>query len=168
MAYAAQQPGERLQGEGVVERVRAQPGDAGDLLRVADHVHREPLARPGLGEVEPGALRTGQQQPQRERALAGARRGLGESVPPAQPARLGEVDDQMGAVGGQVEELAVAGHRRDGVAFERAQRRVVGLQDTHRDGEDTGDLPAGGALGQDRGEGLHLGQLRHATSVPQG
>ena len=108
VAYAAQQPGERLPGEGVVERVGAEAGDARHLAGVAHAVHGEPLAGARLGEVEAGALRSGEQQPQRQRAPAGARRGLGQSVLPAQPARPGEVDDQVGAVGGQVEELAVA------------------------------------------------------------
>ena len=54
------------------ERVRAEPGDAGHLRRVAHQVGGELLLRARLGQVEAGAVV--QPDPQRDRALAGLER----------------------------------------------------------------------------------------------
>ena len=61
--YAA----EDVDGELVGERVGTEPGDALDVLRVADDVDRQRLAGAGLGDVEPGAVV--EHHPGRERRL---------------------------------------------------------------------------------------------------
>ena len=56
-APPGEQRAERLAGELVGQRVGAERGDAGHVLRVADEVGREPLLGAGLGEVEAGRRR---------------------------------------------------------------------------------------------------------------
>ena len=72
--------------------------------------------------------------------------------------------EEPGDLHGQ--ELPEAGHRADLEALQRGQRRVVRLQDAERGQIDPRHHPPHGALGQEGGQRLHLGQLGHATSLP--
>lgn len=121
---------------------------AARLLRVPASVRSKPAA-------------AGQRDAQGERALAGFRRGGGQGVVPAQPARAGEVYAQVQPVGVDVEELAVPGDTGDGAPGQRGVRRVVGLQDADRDGQDIRDLPPDQLVGQEVPQRLDFGQFRH-------
>ncbi len=168
-----------LEGESRRERVRTEPRDPGHLARVAHDVDREALLRAGLGHVEAGALGQGRAIAPRavveheaggERGLAGATGPLRGGLAPADPAGPGEVHDEMKValplfLERQVEELAMpvrVGHRAAG---ERRDRRVEGLE--RREGHDLEPLddPAAQAGAEVRHEGMHLGQLRHVTSL---
>src|SRR3569833_1725556 len=136
------------------ERVGPERLDARDVLRVTYGIHRQPLLRAGLGEVEAAVAL--QMHAQGERPLAGPRRRRRQLVLPAQPARTGQVDDQVQAVHVEIEELSVPGDVGDRQPAERGDRRVVGLQARDRDDVDAGDGPAHGVLTQERGERLNF------------
>lgn len=112
--FAREEGGEGLGAELLGERVGAEPGDARHLLRVVDQVDGEPFGGAGLGEVE--AVASGERGTQRQRPLAGLRRPGGQRVLPAEPARAGQMDQEVEfarrAGGGEVEELPVAGRPR--------------------------------------------------------
>lgn len=131
-----------------------------------DDVHREALLGARLGEVE--ALAVLQGDAQGERSLAGARRAVGEPVPPVEPARAGEVRDEVQPVRVEVEELAVPRHARDRAALQGGGRRVVRLQDAHGDGQDADDLVPHQVLGEEVRQRFDLGKFRHTSRVPPG
>ena len=146
--------------EVVGERVRAEAGDAGHVLRVADDVGRQALAGAGLGDVEAGLVV--EDDAERERGLgARLRRDRRHLVAPADPAGPGEVHDEVQAGGLDVEELAVPGDVVDQRALERGQRRVEGLQGAERRDVDLRDGVPVQPAPQIEGQGFHLGQLGH-------
>ncbi|SBS74253.1 hypothetical protein MIPYR_60026 [uncultured Microbacterium sp.] len=161
-----QQAREHVAGEGLVERVGAEAGDAGDVLRVAGRVHGQRFLRAGLGEVEARAVV--EADPQRDGRLAGADERGRQLVVPPQPSGLGEVEDEVDAgIRREVDELAVPRGTRDGRAAQRVDRRVVGLQSRDvRDG-DLRDGQARHALAEVVDEALHFRHLRHAVILPR-
>ena len=141
-----------------------EPGDARDVVRRVDDVDGQPLLGARLGEVEAGAVV--EVHPGGQRALAHPRRHRGQRLGPAQPAGPGQVGDQVQPGDVQVEELAVPGHAGDLEPLQRGHRRVVGLQHAEGGEVDAGHDPPDGTLGQEGDQRLHLGKLRHVSSVP--
>jgi hypothetical protein len=137
---ALEHPGEGGTVEVVGERVGSEPRHAGHLGRIPDDVHGEPLGGPGLRQVEAAA--PGQYRPQGQRSFAGAGRLRGELVLPLEPARAGEMGDEVKAARGDVEPLAVPLNGGDFRSLDGGERRVVGLE--HADGhrQHTFDPPA--------------------------
>ncbi|AGW40298.1 hypothetical protein O159_00140 [Leifsonia xyli subsp. cynodontis DSM 46306] len=86
--------GENVPCECGVERIGSEPGDAGDLGGIADHGDRQALLGAGLCDVESAPVL--QHQAGRQRSL---RRSAGgcwrRTLTPADPARAGEVDDEV-------------------------------------------------------------------------
>ena len=110
-AVLGEDRGEHLEGERVVERVGAEPRDPGDLRRVADDVHRQLLAVPGLGEVEARRRRRGATRSASGPLPFGLGGAVGSVLRQLQPAGPGQVDHQVQAVDVQVEELPVPARR---------------------------------------------------------
>src|SRR5690606_24605535 len=178
---------EGLGREGRVERLDPQRLDGAYLLGPAHHVDGEPLARPGLGEVE--ARPVVEPHAQREhRGLAAAapaearahrrRRGF---LRPAQPPGPGEVEHEVELGVGlrgrraarrlrehQVEPLAVPSRPRDDPADERRHRRVERLERGDLRDVRGDDRAAGRAVVEEPDEGLDLGQLGHGDILPAG
>ena len=152
-----------------LERVGPEARDALDLLRVADDVDRQALAGAGLGDVEARLdVEVGvvDDHARGQRVLAVGSRGQRRHlVAPADPARPGEVDDQVDAARVDVEELAVPRDVVDQRAVQRVQRRVEGLQRAERGQVDAADRAADQTTAQVLDEGFDLGQLGHLMSL---
>src|SRR2546423_14757229 len=88
-AVTTDQVPEPVEGEVIGERIRAEPRDAGHLLRVADDIDGEALLRALLGQGEARAV--GQMHAQGDRPLAWLERGRRELSAPTHPARTGSV-----------------------------------------------------------------------------
>lgn len=97
-AFTGEQRGEPLGAEVLGERVGTEPRDARDLLRVVDEVDGETFGGARLGEVE--AVAAGERGPQGQRAPAGPGRARGQRVLPAEPARAGQMEEEVELVRG--------------------------------------------------------------------
>ncbi len=166
-ALVLEEGGEAGLVEVVRQRVRAQAGDARDLLGVLDHVDRQALLGARLGQVE--ALAGLQGDPQGQRALSGSGRAVGEAVLPVEPSGAGEMGDQVGAARRlKVQELAVPAHRGDLTALDRGEGWVVRLEDADRHRQHPDDLMADQMLGEEVLQRFDLGEFRHGSRVPLG
>ena len=89
-----------------------------------------------------------------------------KALPVVQPARPGQVHDQVqAALDGDVQELAVPPGVGDLLVVQRGRRRVVGLEHADRGHVHPRDAVPDDPLTQVRGEGLHLRQFRHAPTL---
>ena len=150
-----------------LQRVGPQRGDAGDLVRVVDEPHRQPLLGARLGEVEARPLaRSAEMDAQRDRAFAGLQRRRGQLVRPAQPAGPRQVGDQDQLAGAHAEVFAPAVGAGDGHSVQRVDRRVEGLEHRQRGDVDTPDGLADGVATQVVGQCFDFGQFGHVSSVP--
>ena len=115
-----------------------------------------------LGQVEPGPVV--ELEPEGERALTRLGWRRGEFLTPAQPARPGEVHDQVQAlVGGQVQELAVQADLGDHLAAEVGERRVERLQHRERGRVGPRHGVARGVIAQEGGQRFYFWQFRHVS-----
>ena len=156
---------EALEGEVVGEWVRAERLDAGDVGDRVDDVCREPLACPGLGEVEARAVV--QPDTKGDRRLARANHRLWQGIGPPQPTGAGQMEDQVRSATVDVDELAMTSDARDGRADEGLRRWVEGLEDADRAEVDPRDGQAVQSRAQEVDKGLHLGQFRHRRRPPR-
>jgi len=164
LGVPGEQLGELRAGDG--QRIWPQARDARHLRRVGDEVDGQALLGARLGEVEAGAADLVEVQPELQRALAGLRRHHRSGVVPAQPARPGQVGDQVERILRPVEELdgeelPVARRPGDDPPDEGLHRRVEGLDGAHRRDVDPRDRAVEGVLAQVVRERLDLGQLGH-------
>ena len=157
-----------------VERVRAQPGDARHIARILDHVDRQRLLGPGLGQVEARRRFAVGRKPhaQRHRPFARPQPARLQRVGPAEPTGLGQMHHQMRIAGADGDELAVAGHSGHGGGSQDLEREVCGLQ--HREGQhlDVRDprrwpLRRHQLRPQEIDQSLYLRHLWHALTVTQ-
>ena len=104
------------------------------------------------------------------RSASGPLPGRGGAVgccPPAQPAGTGQVHDQVQPAGLDVEELAVPGTPSTSGPPSAVSGGSNVLSTLKATGIDAGERMARQPLAQVADQRLHLGQLGHATSVPQ-
>src|SRR6185437_891217 len=87
---AFQYGGERVDVEGVRQRLGSEGGHARHVGDVLDEVDGEPFLGARLGEVEPGPVV--KDKPEGQRALAWLDWLIGYVLAPAQPARPGQVE----------------------------------------------------------------------------
>ena len=106
---------ERVHGEVGVERVGPEGGDPGHLVRIfRDQYTARRFCVPASVRSNPASPSSSASRTRTASGPLPGRTGLApeQVVAPAQPARPGQVDDQVQAVAVEVEELAVPRHAR--------------------------------------------------------